>query len=137
MRAFGATDPVVAASEWKGMTAGARVTGLCASEILDAVRFEKHLACALSGCDTAIAFSRRPTALRQDEFTLPAHPGVAELEGAHRPRLWTGIQGAFARGGGAVPLSGADTVRERAEPEPGAGGRGGAVLFNGKLSRTP
>ena len=81
MRAFGATDLVVAASEWKGMPAGARVTGLCASEILDAVRFEKDLACALSGCDTAIAFSRRPTALRQDEFTLPAIPESLSLKG--------------------------------------------------------
>jgi tRNA/rRNA methyltransferase len=81
LRAFGVTDLVVAASAWKGMPAGARVTGLCASEILDAVRFEKDLGSALSGCDTAIAFSRRPTALRQDEFTLPGIPESLSLKG--------------------------------------------------------
>ncbi|MEQ1918902.1 MAG: RNA methyltransferase [Elusimicrobiota bacterium] len=81
MRAFGVTDLVVAGSAWKAMPAGARVTGLCASEILDAVRFEKDLVGALHGCDTAIAFSRRPTALRQDVFTLPAIPKSLSLTG--------------------------------------------------------
>lgn len=81
MRAFGVTDLVVAASAWKALPAEARVTGVCAPEILDGVLFEKELAGALRGCDTAIAFSRRPTALRQDEFTLPALPSSLRLKG--------------------------------------------------------
>lgn len=81
MRAFGATDLVVASSAWKALPAEARVTGVCAPDILDGVRFEKDLAGALRGCDTAIAFSRRPTALRQNEFTLPAVPASVNLKG--------------------------------------------------------
>jgi tRNA/rRNA methyltransferase len=81
MRAFGVTDLVVASSAWKALPAEARVTGVCAPEILDGVRFESGLAGALRGCDTAIAFSRRPTALRQDEFTLPAVPASLNLKG--------------------------------------------------------
>lgn len=74
MRSFGVSDLVVAGSSWKTLPPEARVTGVCAPEILDGVRFEGELAGALTGCGTAIAFSRRPTALRQDEFTLPAVP---------------------------------------------------------------
>lgn len=81
MRAFGAADLVVAASPWKALPAEARVTGACAPEILDGARFETDLAGALRGCETAIAFSRRPTALRQDEFTLPAVPGTLGRKG--------------------------------------------------------
>ncbi len=81
MRAFGVTDLVVAASQWKVLPAEARVTGSCAAEILDSVRFEKDLAGALRGCETAIAFSRRPTALRQSEFTLPAVPAALNRTG--------------------------------------------------------
>jgi len=81
MRAFGAKDLVVAASSWKTPPPEARVTGVCASEILDGVRFEPDLAGALRGCATAIAFSRRPTALRQDEFTLPGIPATLSLGG--------------------------------------------------------
>lgn len=81
MRAFGVTDLVVAASAWKALPAEARVTGVCAPEILDGVRFESELAGALRGCGTAIAFSRRPTGLRQDEFTLPAVPASLNLKG--------------------------------------------------------
>ncbi|MCM2305094.1 MAG: hypothetical protein NDJ72_10355, partial [Elusimicrobia bacterium] len=47
----------------------------------DTVRFEGDLAGALRGCDTAIAFSRRPTDLRQDEFTLPGIPASLNLAG--------------------------------------------------------
>lgn len=81
MRAFGVSDLVIASSAWKKMPAEAGVTGACAPEILDAVRFEEDLAGALRGCATAIAFSRRPTALRQDEFTLPGIPSSVNLEG--------------------------------------------------------
>ena len=81
MRAFGATELVVAGSSWKALPAEARVTGVSAPEILDNVRFEGDLAGALRGCDTAIAFSRRPTSLRQDEFTLPAVPPSVDLQG--------------------------------------------------------
>ena len=49
--------------------------------LLAAARFEPDLAAALRGCDTAVAFSRRPTALRQDEFTLPALPAALNLSG--------------------------------------------------------
>ncbi|MEK7234553.1 MAG: RNA methyltransferase [Elusimicrobiota bacterium] len=81
MRAFGVADLVVASSPWKSLPAEARVTGVCAPDILDGILFEKELSGALRGCDTAIAFSRRPTALRQDEFTLPAVPASLNLEG--------------------------------------------------------
>jgi tRNA/rRNA methyltransferase len=81
MRAFGVTELVVAGSSWKALPAEARVTGVCAPEILDGVRFEKDLAGALRGCETAIAFSRRPTALRQDEFTLPDVPSTLNRKG--------------------------------------------------------
>lgn len=81
MKAFGATDLVIAASPWKNLPAEARVTGVSAPEILDGVRFEEDLAGALKGCATAIAFSRRPTDLRQDEFTLPGIPDSLNLSG--------------------------------------------------------
>jgi tRNA/rRNA methyltransferase len=81
MRAFGATELVIAGSKWKALPPEARVTGVCAPDILDAVRFESELEGALRGCETAIAFSRRPTALKQDEFTLPALPEGLRLEG--------------------------------------------------------
>lgn len=81
MRAFGATDLVVAGSSWKALPAEARVTGVSAPEILDGVTFENDLAGALKGCATAIAFSRRPTDLRQDEFTLPGIPPSLNLAG--------------------------------------------------------
>jgi len=81
MKAFGVKDLVVAASPWKALPAEARVTGVSAPEVLDGVRFEKDLAGALKGCATAIAFSRRPTDLRQDEFTLPGIPDSLNLAG--------------------------------------------------------
>lgn len=81
MRAFGATDLVLAASSWKTLPPEARVTGVSAPDILDGARFEEDLAGALKGCGTAIAFSRRPTDLRQDEFTLPALPESLSLKG--------------------------------------------------------
>ena len=81
MRAFGAKDLVIAASSWKTLPSAARRTGVSAPEILDGVRFEKDLAGALNGCVTAIAFSRRPTDLRQDEFALPAVPESLSMKG--------------------------------------------------------
>lgn len=81
MKAFGETELVVADAPWKTLPAEARVTGVSAPEILDGVRFEERLEDALKGCTTAVAFSRRPTALRQDEFTLPAVPKTLNLEG--------------------------------------------------------
>ncbi|PIR18726.1 MAG: hypothetical protein COV48_05980 [Elusimicrobia bacterium CG11_big_fil_rev_8_21_14_0_20_64_6] len=81
MRAFGVSDLVVAASSWKALPDEARITGVRAPEVLDGVRFEKDLAGALRGCETAIAFSRRPTALRQAEFALPAVPAALSFKG--------------------------------------------------------
>lgn len=81
MRAFGAAELVIAASPWKALPAEAWVTGVSAPEVLDGVRFEDDLAGALRGCGTAIAFSRRPTDLRQDEFTLPGIPPSLNLKG--------------------------------------------------------
>lgn len=81
MKSFGATELVVAASPWTAMPAEAGVTGVSAPEILEGARFEETLEDALKGCATAIAFSRRPTALRQDEFTLPAVPKTLNLKG--------------------------------------------------------
>jgi tRNA/rRNA methyltransferase len=74
MLAFGASELVIAGVPWKTIPAEARKTGVAAPEILDAARFEADLAAALRGCDTAVAFSRRPTTLRQEEFVLPSVP---------------------------------------------------------------
>ena len=81
MRAFGVTDLVVVSTAWKSIPAEAHVTGVCAPEILGAARFVKELEGALRGCETAIAFSRRPTDLRQVEFTLPMLPAALSLKG--------------------------------------------------------
>jgi len=81
MKASGARELVVAGSTWKGLPPEARVTGVSAPEILDGVKFEERIEDAIKGCETAIAFSRRPTGLRQTEFTLPALPEGINLEG--------------------------------------------------------
>lgn len=81
MRAFGAKELVIAGSTWKTMPPEAHKTGVSAPEVLEAARFEEDLAGALKGCGTAVAFSRRPTDLRQDEFTLPGMPDSLSLEG--------------------------------------------------------
>lgn len=85
MLAFGASELVVAGVSWKAIPPEARKTGVAAPEILDAARFEPDLAAALRGCETAIAFSRRPTTLRQEEFVLPSFP--AGLGGRGRTAL--------------------------------------------------
>ena len=74
LKAFGATDLVIVASPWTSAPAQAYQTGTAAPEILAAARFMPTLADALRGCADAIAFSRRPTTLRQNEFTLPNVP---------------------------------------------------------------
>jgi TrmH family RNA methyltransferase len=74
MLAFGASELVIAGVAWKSIPPEARQTGVAAPEILDGARFEPDLAAALRGCETAIAFSRRPTALRHEEFVLPFVP---------------------------------------------------------------
>ncbi len=81
MKSFGVSELVVAGSSWKSIPPEARVTGVSAPEILDGVRFESELEGALRGCQTAIAFSRRPTALRQDEFILPDAPAGLGAKG--------------------------------------------------------
>jgi len=81
MRSFGAEDLVIAGSKWKELPREARVTGVSAPDVLDGVRFEDELEGALKGCETAIAFSRRPTGLKQDEFTLPKVPEGMALKG--------------------------------------------------------
>lgn len=80
MLAFGSSELVLVSTNWTTIPAEARKTGVAAPEILDAARFEPTLADALRGCADAIAFSRRPTTLRQAEFTLPEVP--ATLGGA-------------------------------------------------------
>ena len=81
MLAFGASELVLVDVPWKAIPAEARRTGVAAPEILDAARFEPTLAGALRGCETAVAFSRRPTALRQAEFILPAAPPALGVAG--------------------------------------------------------
>lgn len=81
MWAFGAEDLVIAGSKWKTLPPEARVTGVSAPDVLGRVRFEDELEGALRGCETAIAFSRRPTSLKQDEFTLPKLPEGLVLKG--------------------------------------------------------
>ncbi|OGS37960.1 MAG: hypothetical protein A2506_04270 [Elusimicrobia bacterium RIFOXYD12_FULL_66_9] len=74
MHCFGVCELVVAASAWESMPAEAHVTGACAAQILQKARFTPTLAAALRGCETAVAFSRRPTVLEQSEFSLPSAP---------------------------------------------------------------
>lgn len=76
MKSFGASELVIAGSEWRKLPDEARVTGVSAPEILDGAKFTATLEDALRGCGTAIAFSRRPTDLRQNEVTLPASPSL-------------------------------------------------------------
>lgn len=76
MRAFGAADLVIAKSLWKTLPEEAWVTGVRASAILEKARLAANLETALRGCRTAIAFSRRPTDLRQTKFILPAAPAA-------------------------------------------------------------
>lgn len=77
MKAFGAGDLVVVSSRWSAVPEQARVTGVSAPEVLDGARVTPSLEEALSGCDTAVAFSRRPSALRQQEFSLPDAPALS------------------------------------------------------------
>jgi tRNA/rRNA methyltransferase len=81
MLCFGASELVLAGAPWKEIPPEARKTGVAAPGILDAARFTPTLAEALRGCDAAIAFSRRPTTLRQDEFALPEVPAALNLPG--------------------------------------------------------
>jgi TrmH family RNA methyltransferase len=81
MLCFGAAELVLVAAPWKSIPPEARRTGVAAPDILDAARFEPALADALRGCETAVAFSRRPTTLRQDEFVLPAAPAALGFSG--------------------------------------------------------
>jgi tRNA/rRNA methyltransferase len=81
MLAFGASELVLVGTPWKEVPPEARKTGVAAPDILDATRFEPRLENALRGCETAIAFSRRPTALRQAEFILPAAPPALGVSG--------------------------------------------------------
>lgn len=74
MKSFGVSELVIAGTSWKKVPEDARITGVSAPEILSGARFESTLEGALRGCGTAIAFSRRPTDLRQNEVTLPAVP---------------------------------------------------------------
>ncbi len=74
MKAFGAKDLVVAGSAWKAAPPESFQTGTAAPEILGGARFVPTLTDALVGCTDAIAFSRRPSVLRQMEFTLPDAP---------------------------------------------------------------
>lgn len=74
MKCFGAEELFIAGSAWREMPEKARATGARAPEILDAARLVPTLAQALRGCSAAVAFSRRPTTLRQHELVLPAAP---------------------------------------------------------------
>jgi len=81
MKSFGVEELVVAGSAWKTVPDEARITGVSAPEILKGTKFVNGLEDALRGCGTAIAFSRRPTDLRQSEITLPALPASLSLKG--------------------------------------------------------
>jgi TrmH family RNA methyltransferase len=81
MHAFGVEDLVVVSSSWKSMPAQAHITGTSAPDVLGGARLMDDLSAALRGCATAVAFSRRPTALRQEEFTLPAMPRALNAKG--------------------------------------------------------
>ena len=85
MRCFGARELIVAGSGWKEMPEPARRTGASALDVLDRARFAPDLSEALRGCASAVAFSRRPTDLRQAAFDLPAVP--AALRGAGKVAL--------------------------------------------------
>lgn len=74
MLAFGVSDLVLAGSAWTQMPAEAYRTGTAAPGILGKARLVPSLTEALAGCDDAVAFSRRPTVLRQEEFVLPRVP---------------------------------------------------------------
>ncbi len=74
MRASGVKDLVIVSPTSTAMPAEAFVTGVSAPEILNGARFVPDLASAFKGCDAAVAFSRRPSALKQEEFTLPSVP---------------------------------------------------------------
>lgn len=76
MRAFGAEELVLAAAPWTSLPPKARVTGAAAPEVLDRARLVPTLADALRGCDAAVAFSRRPSVLRQESFALPGVPAA-------------------------------------------------------------
>jgi tRNA/rRNA methyltransferase len=74
MLCFGVSDLAVVGVPWTSPPAEARKTGVAALEILDRARVFPDLASALRGCDAAVAFSRRPTVLRQASFVLPEPP---------------------------------------------------------------
>jgi TrmH family RNA methyltransferase len=77
MKCFGAEELVVAAStRWDAMPEKAGVTGEAALDVLQAARFVPTLEEALKGCATAVAFSRRPSALRREEVELPSAPSL-------------------------------------------------------------
>ena len=74
MRASGVKELVIVTSSWKAVPAPAFVTGVSAPEILKEARIVTSLSSALRGSGAAVAFSRRPTGLKQEEFTLPHAP---------------------------------------------------------------
>lgn len=81
MHCFGVSELVVAASKWDDLPTEVYVTGACAPGILRDARLTKTLAQALRGCETAVAFSRRPTVLEQSEFSLPSVPSDLPRDG--------------------------------------------------------
>ena len=81
MLCFGATELIVAGTAWTAPPAEALKTGVAALDILKGARFVPTLAGALRGCATAVAFSRRPTVLRQTEFDLPDAPAALGRSG--------------------------------------------------------
>lgn len=81
MKSFGIEELVIAGSSWNKMPDEAGITGVSAPEVLSGAKFVDSLEDALRGCGTAIAFSRRPTDLRQNEITLPAGASSLSLKG--------------------------------------------------------
>lgn len=77
MRASGVEDLVVVSPDWKKIPAEAYVTGTSAPEILNEAGVVSDLNAALRGCASAVAFSRRPSALKQEEFVLPNAPSLS------------------------------------------------------------
>lgn len=74
MKAFGVRELAVVGRDWPPVPVEAKSTGVSAIDVLEEARSFPDLAAALKGCASAVAFSRRPTTLRQKELLLPDAP---------------------------------------------------------------
>lgn len=77
MKCFDSEELFVVGKPWTKMPAEAKSTGVSAIDILESARFVPDLSDALRGCSTAVAFTRRPTTLRQKGFDLGDAPPLS------------------------------------------------------------